>query len=149
MATEQPVQKDEEVFNFMVFVYCRLAKPFEDYFKGEFTSLQINMLFVLCASGPMTMSELAASLHCPPQQMSKMVENLYEKGHLVRSFDCIDRRKIHISVSDDTAKHIRLGRNKFVKSLKTAIKGFDENDYENFKLAVQGINRILTKFPQK
>jgi DNA-binding MarR family transcriptional regulator len=148
MAQSQSASKDEEVFNFMVFVYRKLAKPFEDYFKGEFTSLQINALSILCTSGPMTMSELSASLHCPPQQMSRMIEKLYEEGHIVRSFDRKDRRKIHISVSDGTAKYINCGREKFVNSLSTVIKGFDESDYEDFRNAVQSINRILTKFPQ-
>ena len=113
MDNNQSAQKDDDIFNFMVFVYRKLSKPFEDYFKGQFTSLQINALCVLCAAGPMTMSELAASLHCPPQQMSKMIEKLYEEGHIVRSFDCVDRRKVHISVSDETAKCINRGRKKF------------------------------------
>jgi DNA-binding MarR family transcriptional regulator len=141
--------KDEDIFNFMVFVYRKMAKPFEDYFKGEFTSLQINALSILCTSGPMTMSELSASLHCPPQQISRMIEKLYEEGHIVRSFDRKDRRKIHISVSDGTAKYIKCGREKFVNSLNTVIKGLDEDDYEDFKDAIHSINRILTKFPQK
>lgn len=149
MVTDWSAQKDEDIFIFMVCVYRKLAKPFEDYFKGQFTGLQINALCVLCASGPMTMSELAASVHCPPQQMSKMIEKLYEQGHIVRSFDQSDRRKIHISVSDETKKYIKRGRDKFVKSLKSAMEGTNQQDYDDFKLAIQSINRILTKFPQR
>ena len=149
MVNNQPVQKDEDIFNFMVFVYRKLSKPFEDYFKGKFTSLQLNILSILCTGGPMTMSELSASLHCPPQQMSRMIEKLYEEGHIVRSFDCSDRRKTYISVSDDTARYINRGREKFVNSLKTVMKEYDEKDYAEFKIAIQSINRILTKIPQK
>ncbi len=147
--TDSPsAQKDEEIFNFMVFVHRKLSKPFEDYFKGRFTSLQINALCILCTSGPMTMGELAACLHTPPQQMSRMIEKLYEEGHIVRSCDPGDRRKIRISVSEDTARYIIRGREWFADSLRTFMDTLDENDCEEFKSAVRSVTRILTKIPQ-
>ncbi len=148
MGTNQSDSKDEDIFNLMVFVYRKLAKPFEDCFKGEFTSLQLNALCILCTDGPTTMSNLAASLHATPQQMSKMVEKLYEEGHIVRSTDPCDRRKICISVSDTTAKRILGGREKFVASLKNTIQEFNKEDDEDFQTAIHLVNRILTKFPQ-
>ncbi len=149
MANNQSVQTDEDIFNFIVFVHRKLAKPFEDYFKDKFTSLQLNALCILCTSGPMTMSELAASLHTPRQQMSRMIEKLYEDGHIVRSFDRNDRRKVCISVSDDTAKYINDGREKFTSAFKTTFKGFSETDYKDFNTAIGIVNRILTKIPPK
>jgi DNA-binding MarR family transcriptional regulator len=140
--------KDEEIFNLMVFVYRKLSKPFEDYFKGRFTSLQINALCILCTSGPMTMGELAACLHTPPQQMSRMIEKLYEEGHIVRSYDPSDRRKIRISVSEDTARYIVRGKECFANSLRTFMDTLDEKDCEEFKSAVHSVTRILTKIPQ-
>lgn len=149
MINNQSLQTDEDIFNFIVSVHRRLEKPFEDYFKDKFTSLQLNALCVLCASGEMTMSELAASLHTPRQQMSRMIEKLYEDGHIVRKFDQNDRRKICISVSDETAKYINGGREKFVYALRAEFEGFDKTDYGDFKTAIRIVNRILTKFPQK
>ncbi len=148
MEKDQAAQRDEDIFHFMVFVYHKLSKPFEDYFKDEFTSAQIHALFVLSTSGPMTMSELAAALHCPPQQMSRMIEKLYEQGDIVRSFDASDRRKIHISVSQETAQYIKYGREKFVGSFNAVLKSFDERDYEEFKSSIRTVNRILNKIPQ-
>lgn len=147
--TNQFVQADEDIFHFLVFVHRALAKPFEDYFKGKFTSLQLNALCVLCASGPMTMSELAASLHTPRQQMSRMIEKLYEDGHIIRGLDSSDRRKIRISVSEATAKYINEGRRKFDNALKSVMEGLSEEDYRDFNAAVRIVNRILTKIPQK
>lgn len=148
MKMNRPVPKDEDIFNFMFFVYRKLSKPFEDYFKGEFTSLQLNALCILCTDGPTTMGGLAASLHTPPQQMSRMIEKLYEEGHIVRRNDPTDRRKVLISVSDSTAKMILKGREKFVLSVKNVIQGLNEEDYGEFRAAVKAINRILTNFPQ-
>lgn len=141
-------QKDEEIFKLMVFVHRKLSKPFEDYFKGRFTSLQINALCILCTSGPMTMGELAACLHTPPQQMSRMIEKLYEEGHIVRSYDPSDRRKVLISVSEDTARYILRGKEWFANSLKAFMDTLDEKDREEFKSAVHSVTRILTKIPQ-
>ena len=149
MTNNQSIQTDEDIFNFIVFVHRKLEKPFEDYFKDKFTSLQLNALCNLYASGPMTMSELAASLHTPRQQTSRMIEKLYVDGHIVRSFDQNDRRKICISVSDETAKYINDGRQKFVSAFKTAFKGFGEADYKDFNTAIRIVNRILTKIPPK
>lgn len=147
--TDNPsAKKDEEIFNFMVFVHRKLSKPFEDYFKGRFTSLQINALCILCTSGPMTMGELAACLHTPPQQMSRMIEKLYEEGRIVRSHDPCDRRKILISVSEDTALDIVHGREWFTNSLRAFMDTLDEKDREEFKSAVRSVTRILTEIPQ-
>lgn len=145
----QSGRADEDIFHFLVCVHSALTKPFEDHFRGKFTSLQLYALCVLCANGPMTMSELAASLHTPRQQMSRMIEKLYEEGHIVRSLDTRDRRKIRISVSETTAKEITNGREKFDKALKSALNGFSEADYKDFNAAVRIVNRILTKIPQK
>lgn len=142
MENKSSAPKEEDVFNFIVFVYQKLARPFEDYFKGEFTSLQLNALCILCTDGPMTMSDLAASLHVPPQQLSRMMDKLYEQGHVLRSHDPLDRRRIFISVSESTAKEIRLGRDKFAASVSMAIR--KSNDYEEFKNAVRVVNRVLT-----
>nr|WP_319487555.1 MarR family transcriptional regulator [uncultured Caproiciproducens sp.] len=149
MTKNQSVQADEDIFHFLVFVHRKLTKPFEDCFKGKFTSLQLNALCILCASGPMTMSELAASLHMPRQQMSRMIEKLYEDGHIVRGLDSNDRRKIRISVSEATAKDINKGRERFDKALKSVMDGFNAADYGDFNAAVRIVNRILTKIPQK
>lgn len=148
MIDNQSVQTDEDIFNFIVSVHRRLEKPFEDYFKDKFTSLQLNALCILCTSGEMTMSELAASLHTPRQQMSRLIEKLYEDGHIVRKFDQSDRRKICISVSEETAKYIGSCRQKFVSALKNEFEGVDTADYGDFNTAVRIVNRILTKFPQ-
>ncbi len=148
MKTNRPVPKEEDIFHFMFFVYRKLSKPFEDYFKGEFTSLQLNALCILCTDGPITMGGLAASLHTPPQQMSRMIEKLYEGGHIVRSTDPADRRKVLISLSDSTYKRILKGREKFAAAVIKEIQGLNEDDYSAFKDAVKVINRILTDIPE-
>ncbi|QEY33636.1 MarR family transcriptional regulator [Caproiciproducens galactitolivorans] len=149
MTDNSCVQADEDVFHFMLFVHRALEKPFEEYFKGKFTTLQLNALCTLCANGPMTMSDLAASLHTPRQQMSKLIEKLYEDGYIVRSLDQNDRRKIRIAISEETAICINEGRKKFDKFIKSYLKGLDEADYKDFSYAIRIVNRILTKFPQR
>lgn len=139
---------EENIFTLMLYVHRKLSKPFEGYFHGEFTSLQLNALCLLCACGPVTVSELARGLHVPRQQISRLVEKLYEDGRVVRRLDSADRRRVLISVSDETARHIGAGRERFLRSLRTDLGKIDVRDYREFQAAVEIINRVLTQIPQ-
>ena len=140
---------EEEIFDPMLSVHRGLSKPFEDYFRGEFTSLELNALCALCAGGPFTMTELAAILHIPRQQMSRTVEKLYERGCIERVGCPDDRRKLLISVSARTAESIRACRRKFTQEVGDALRDSNGGEYRKFLIAAEVVNRMLMKMPKK
>ena len=145
-ATAGQTNRNEEVFRFMVYVYRRLRKPFEDSFRTKFTSLQLNALCTLFVGGPRTMTELSGIMRIPKQQMTKLVEKLVEEGHIVRAYDSADRRKILISVSEGTAKEISRGWASFQKEISEKLEQFSQSDYDEFIGAVRvinGLSRVL------
>ena len=138
---------NEDILHLILCVNGKLEKPFEDFFRGEFTTLQLNVLCTLYTGGPTTVSELAAGLHAPRQQISKLVEKLYEDGRILRCHDTRDRRKVLIAVSENTARHISARREKFLQSLNEALQNSCREECGDFQAAVETINRVLAKIP--
>lgn len=139
---------EKDIFNLMLSVRHRLSRPFEDCFRGEFTSLELNVLCALCAVGPLTATELAAALHIPRQQVSRTAERLYERGCIVRTGCPEDRRKLLISVSAGTAERIRACGKKIALEVCSALGASDE-EYVRFLLAAEAVSRALARMPQK
>lgn len=140
---------EEEIFELMLSVHSGLSKRFEDYFRGEFTSLELNTLCVLCAGGPFTTTKLAEILHIPRQQMSRTVEKLYERGCIERGGCEEDRRKLLITVSPRTAENIRACRHRFAQEVREALRGCGSTEYQKFLTAAEVVNRMLTRIPKK
>ena len=140
---------EEEIFELMLSVHSGLSKPFEDYFRGEFTSLELNALCALCAGGPFTTTELAGILHIPRQQMSRTVEKLYERGCIERGECEEDRRKLLITVSPRTAESIRACRRRFEQEVRESLRGSGGAEYRKFLTAAEIVNRMLMRIPKK
>lgn len=134
-----------DMFHLMLSVNGKLEKPFEDCFRGEFTRVQLNLLCTLFSAGPMTVCELAEHLHAPRQQVSKLVEKLYEEGRILRNCDPADRRKTLISVSKETERHIAKRREAFFRALNRLLEPACREEGEDFEAAVETVNRILTR----
>lgn len=139
---------DEDIFELMVSVQSGLSKPFENYFRGKFTSLELNALCVLYAGGSLTLTELASVLRVPRQQMSRTVEKLYERGCVERGGCPGDRRKLLISVSERTAESIRECRLRFTQEVGTALRNSGGDEYRKFLSAAEIVYRTLMKMPK-
>jgi DNA-binding MarR family transcriptional regulator len=139
---------NNNLFAFMLYVNETLEKPFADCFRGEFTVLQLNVLCMLCTQGPMTVTELAALLHAPRQQISKLVEKLDEEGRIIRNPDRSDRRRVLISVEENTFRYIHAKREVFLKLFHRSMERMDGKEFSDFLAAVETINSVLTKISQ-
>ena len=132
---------------FLIAVYRKLIRPLQDCFRGRYTSLQLWSILILDAVGPMSLGELAAALHLPKQQMSRMVENLVEEGTLFREEDPRDRRRLLVGLSPQACETMQEGCMIFDHWAEGLFATLDEADRTEFDNALTTLNRIFGKLP--
>ena len=67
------------------------------------TPAQVKVLLHLGTRGQMTMGEIAAGLACSMPSASELVDRLVDAGHVVRSADPTDRRRVLIDATPSSA----------------------------------------------
>ncbi len=70
-------------------------------------------------------SELASMLRHPKPTVTRLVEELIQKGYLKRENDVVDRRKIFISITDEGKSFMSENMESHDKILKTIWQGCD------------------------
>ena len=132
---------------FLIAVYRKLIRPLQDCFRGRYTSLQLWAILILDAAGPMSLGELAAALHLPKQQMSRMAESLVEEGTLFRQEDPRDRRRLLVGLSPQARRTMQEGCMTFDHWAEGLFSTLDDVDRAEFDCAQATLNRIFGKLP--
>ena len=103
--------------DFMMNVFQRIVTPFMECFRGKLTGQQVWTLCMADLSGPVSVQELAESLHIPKQQASRLTDLLAEEGYLFRRIDQSDRRRLLIAVTPKGEELLDSGWKQFEKQL--------------------------------
>ncbi len=143
--TEFPAHVTGDIADMVVLIYEHLSRPFEERFKDCFTALQIHTMCKLAMDGPMTMTELADSMHVTKQQMTKVIGKLSKEGHVSRHHDEQDRRIIISELSSKTREYIKARRSDFSEYIRGTFSKLDDGEFEEFSGAINTINRIMHK----
>ena len=143
--TELPPQVTGDIVDMVVLISEHLSRPFEERFRDNFTALQIYTMCKLAMDGPMTMTELADSMHVTKQQMTKVIGKLAREGHVSRHHDEDDRRVIISEVSQDTLEYIKTRRECFSEYIKTAFSKLDDDEISELSGAIRTLNSIMHK----
>lgn len=126
----------------------RLAKPFKALLDEE-VSLEMYycIQFLRWVGKPITMSELAQSVHMPKQQMTKIVSRLVEPGFVERVYDPSDRRVIRIRLTEKAMRYSEQFLDQNAGDFRRFLEQIDEEDRKDFMQAMSILLRILPKLP--
>lgn len=94
----------------------------------ELTMSQTKAMYLVLASGPMRMSELAARLGVTSSTATGQVDRLVELGFLARSEEPTDRRQVVISATETgaaTLEHFRELNSRRMREMLARIDGAD------------------------
>ncbi len=126
----------------------RLAKPFKALLDEEVSLEMYYCIQVLQWTGkPVTMSELAQSMHMPKQQMTKMVNRLVEQGFVERVYDPSDRRVIRIRLTEKAVRYSEQFLDQNAGEFRRLLEQIDEKDREDFVRAMAVLLRVLPNLP--
>lgn len=143
--TEFPPQVSEEIADMLILVSEHFSRPFEERFRDEFSVLQVYTMCKLAMDGPLTMTELADSLHVTKQQMTKIIGKLATEGHVSRHHDRNDRRVIISELSEETLDYIKARRRCFSEYVRSAFERLSDEDVAELEDAIRTINKVMHK----
>lgn len=85
---------------------AKLVRPFKESLHKEMSLETYYCLETINHSDKMTMSQLAGTLKVPKQQVTKLIDRLYEHHFIERRHDEFDRRIIWIQLTPDAQTYL-------------------------------------------
>jgi DNA-binding MarR family transcriptional regulator len=89
----------QTVARFEAFQHRLMAAHAEEFATVDLTMAQAKVLYVVMATGDLSLTEIASRLHVTPSTMSGAVDHLVGLGLLSRADDPTNRRQIRISIT--------------------------------------------------
>lgn len=139
----------KELFDFLILFHQKIVKPFESSLKEHLSPIQTYSLGILRSHGTMTMTELANKMTMSKQQMTKIINRLFEMGFIERIYDQTDRRIIKIVTTQKSDNFFHEYQKKDIESINCIITKLDKQDADDFKHAVAIMTRVLSKLPDE
>lgn len=123
--------------------HSKLVRPFKDTLNKEMSLETYYCLETLKMYGTVTMTELARQLKVPKQQVTKLVDKLYEYQFIERVFKADDRRVTWIRLTPKAASYLDeyyLKNTAFIRSLEEQLT---EEQLRELNHAVETLREIL------
>lgn len=124
-------------------LYLEYLKQYSAMYNVNKT--QLRALMFIKNNGAISMTDLCAKLNIEKGSLTSMVDDLTEKGYVVRTRDLLDRRKYLINI---TEKGIILASDfmeKLSEKLEEKLFKLDEEDRNKYMEAINTLQYILNK----
>ena len=121
-----------------------------DYLKQYSSSYDVNKtqlraLVFVNNNGPISMTDLCAKLNIEKGSLTSMVDDLTDKGYVVREKDASDRRKYLITITEN-GKNVALDfMGKLSDSLEEKLFKLTEEEQSKYMEAIGTLQTILNK----
>ena len=125
--------------------HSKLVRPFKDRLNREMSLETYYCLQTLRTRGTVTMTELAGELRVPKQQVTKLVDKLYDHRFVERVSSDKDRRMIRILLTPLAEAYLDeyyLKNTVFIKNLEEQLT---DSEIAEINDAVEVLGRILPK----
>jgi DNA-binding MarR family transcriptional regulator len=108
------------------------------------TVLQTMVLFFLIEQ-PLTISELAKKRKISMQSASVLVQNLVERGWVVRAPDAHDRRRSLLQITPEGMERAQITRNLMLNYLSTVLDELTPEEIAAAHVFISAFRRVLAK----
>ena len=121
-----------------------------EYLKQHATAYNVNKtqlraLMFIKNYGDISMTDLCAKLNIEKGSLTSMVDDLTEKGYVVREKDLADRRKYLITITEEGGKVASDFMGKLSNSLEEKLSKLTEEDRNKYIEAINTLQYILSK----
>lgn len=122
-----------------------MVKPFKQMLDEDVSIGMYYCIQTLAAHGDtMTMSELAKTVHCSKQQMTKTVNKLMECGLTARIQDPSDRRIVRLKLTEEGVQFITCFLDKVTDYYKPMLDLMNQEERTDFTEAIRTLHRIFS-----
>ena len=113
--------------------------------KENITKTQMRALMTLVEWENINMSKLAEEIAISPQQLSKIVTELENRGYVVRINDREYRRIVWVSLTDVGRELVEQRRSQAVDGVEKLFEKLSDSDIEELIVATDVIHRVIGK----
>lgn len=125
--------------------HSRLVRPFKDMLNREMSLETYYCLQTVRACGMVTMTGLAEQLKVPKQQVTRLVEKLYEHRFVERVYREQDRRVIWIRLTPPAESYLDEYYLKNTEFIQTLEEQLTEQEIAELNSAVEALAKILPR----
>lgn len=122
---------------------ARLARRQRQQSDIDLTMGLQSALGVIDVEGPLTLGELAALEHVSAPTVSRMVDQLEDRGLVTRTPDRSDRRCVRIEMTDEGRAQLSEARARRDAWVRARLDTLDGSDREALAAAVGPLERLL------
>lgn len=149
MTADVKMRVCEDIYRMIIYTNEKLCKPFEDSFKSQLSTMQINALCLLENYGSMTMKQLSEHLGITKQQLTRIMARLEEMGYITKAKGEFDRRNVYVSLSQSGKNCLSEKSFDYIRQLCDEIENkVDPYDFDRFSTAIVTINDIFEELSQ-
>jgi len=106
---------------------------------------QLRALVFIKNNGAISMTDLCAKLNIEKGSLTSMVDDLTEKGYVIRTKDLLDRRKYLINITEKGTILASDFMDKLSNKLEEKLFKLDEKDRNRYMEAIKTLQCILNK----
>ncbi|WP_195939623.1 MarR family winged helix-turn-helix transcriptional regulator [Romboutsia sp. 1001713B170131_170501_G6] len=106
---------------------------------------QLRALMFIKNYGDISMTDLCSKLNIEKGSLTSMVDDLTEKGYVIRNRDLSDRRKYLISITDRGMDLASDFMEKLSKKLEDKLSQLNDEDIKRYKDAINTLEDILNQ----
>ena len=127
----------------------RLARTLRQQDHGELTLTFRAALASIERRGPITLGELGHVEHIAPPTVTKVVNQLTERGLIERIPDPDDRRVCRVAISDAGADLLAADRKRRTKWLAERLRGLSTEERERLAAAIDVLEALTEREVQR
>ena len=123
----------------------RVKMPIKVEYDGEFNRNQFYILYTLYKQGTLTMSTLAKYIRVSNQLLTALVNELEERGYVIRTTKPNNRRSIEIDITEKGKIAFLNYRHEILEELSLGLESLSDEDLLKVMEYAHAINEILSK----
>lgn len=145
----ETIQKTSEHFLEFVITFLSLTKcQYQCANKVKINSLTFFTLIALkrCPDKHFTMSELADRLQITKQQLSRLINDLEDKGLVRRIHDTANRRRVYIQLSEQGLEMLDALKQDMLQSTASAMQAYSSEELADMDYCLCCLAGLMEKF---
>lgn len=145
MAPETPTNPDPSTIDVARFrlAIVRLARRQRQQSGTGLTPSLQSALAMIDVRGPLTLGELASVEQISPPTTTRIVAKLEEMDLVARTTDPVDRRVIHVAVTEEGHRQLAESRERRDVWLRGRLSDLDPDDLAALVAAIEPMERLL------
>ena len=143
----QPQTLGSTITEFHRLYWPRIAALMAGIFEGDFTKSQFLVLGIIAVRGGIAMSALAEHTGILKQQITRIVDQLEDKGYVRRERSTRDRRSVDVYVTERAKAYLADFEARSIQRIMASMQPLTDAQRQQLLDSFDTINTLLQRIP--